>query len=181
VEKTSRLRSRDPVASGVKCGPHWWHEQQDEVVDDFLVEPENQGRAGTAWEPSHEWRLAEATPSSRGLQWFTKKPLGYLVEPQNRGRRLDEEVWPPRSAQPPRRGGQTAWAGQIAQAGLTAQGAVRPPWSLAPRCFEAEDTRRDRKTCVEAKQVAVAGHPSDEENLKTSIFALEGLVSLVIM
>jgi hypothetical protein len=32
VEKTSRLRSRDPVASGVKCGPHggmnikmkWW-------------------------------------------------------------------------------------------------------------------------------------------------------------
>jgi hypothetical protein len=49
-----------------------------------------------------------------------------------------------------------------------------------PRCFEAEDTRRDRKACVEAKQVAVAGHPSDEENLKTSKFALEGLVSLVI-
>jgi hypothetical protein len=23
VEKTSRLRSRDPVASGVKCGPHY--------------------------------------------------------------------------------------------------------------------------------------------------------------
>jgi hypothetical protein len=22
VEKTSRLRSRDPVVSGVKCGPH---------------------------------------------------------------------------------------------------------------------------------------------------------------
>jgi hypothetical protein len=22
VEKTSRLRSRDPVANGVKCGPH---------------------------------------------------------------------------------------------------------------------------------------------------------------
>jgi hypothetical protein len=30
--------------------------------------------------------------------------------------------------------------------------------------FEAEDTRRDRKACVEAKQVAVAGHPSDGEN-----------------
>jgi hypothetical protein len=71
-----------------------WHEQQDEVVDGFLVEPQNQGRAGTTWEPSHEWRLAEATPSSRGLQWFTRKPLGYSVEPQNRGRRLDEEVWP---------------------------------------------------------------------------------------
>jgi hypothetical protein len=45
--------------------------------------------------------------------------------------------------------------------------------------FEAEDTRRDRKACVEAKQVAVAGHPSDGENLKTSKTALEGLVSLV--
>jgi hypothetical protein len=87
----------------------WWHEQQDEVVDGFLVEPQNQGRAGTTWEPSHLWRLAEATPSSRGLQWFTRKPLGYSVEPQNRGRRLDEEVRPPRPVQPPRRGGQTAW------------------------------------------------------------------------
>jgi hypothetical protein len=46
--------------------------------------------------------------------------------------------------------------------------------------FEAEDTCRDRKACVEAKQVAVAGHPSDGENLKTSKTALEGLVSLVV-
>jgi hypothetical protein len=45
-------------------------------VDGFLVEPQYQGRAGNTWEPSHEWRLAEATPSSRGLQWFTRKPLG---------------------------------------------------------------------------------------------------------
>jgi hypothetical protein len=87
----------------------WWHEQQDEVVDGFLVEPQNRGRAGTTWEPSHEWRLAEATPSSRGLQWFTRKPLGYSVEPQNRGRRLDERVRRPRPVQPPRRGGKTAW------------------------------------------------------------------------
>jgi hypothetical protein len=27
----------------------------DEVMDGFLVEPQNQGRAGTTWEPSHEW------------------------------------------------------------------------------------------------------------------------------
>jgi hypothetical protein len=72
----------------------WCHEQQDEVVDGFLVEPQNHCLARTTWEPSHEWRLVEATPSSRGLQWFTRKPLGYSVEPQNRGRRLDEEVWP---------------------------------------------------------------------------------------
>jgi hypothetical protein len=48
------------------------------------------------------------------------------------------------------------------------------------RIFEVEDTRRDRKACVEAKQVAVAAHPFDEESLKTSKTALEGLVSLVV-
>jgi hypothetical protein len=46
--------------------------------------------------------------------------------------------------------------------------------------FEEVDTRRDRKACVEAKQCAVAGHPSDGENLKTSKTTLEGLLSLVI-
>jgi hypothetical protein len=99
----------------------WWQGRQDEVMDSFLVEPQNQGRVGTTWEPTHEWRLAEATPSSRGLQWFTRKPLSYSVEPQNRGRRLDEEVRPPRPVQLPRMGGQTAWAGLTAQGGgLTA-------------------------------------------------------------
>jgi hypothetical protein len=72
-------------------------------MDGFLVVPRNQGRAGMTWELSHEWWLAEATPSSWGLQWFTRKPLGYSVEPQNRGWRLDEGVWPPRPVQPPRR------------------------------------------------------------------------------
>jgi hypothetical protein len=48
------------------------------------------------------------------------------------------------------------------------------------RDFEAEDTRWDRMACVEAKLGAVAGHPSDGENLKTSKTALEGLVSQVI-
>jgi hypothetical protein len=46
--------------------------------------------------------------------------------------------------------------------------------------FEAEDTHRDRKACVEAKQVAVAGHPSDGESFKSSKIALEGLVYLVV-
>jgi hypothetical protein len=45
--------------------------------------------------------------------------------------------------------------------------------------FEAEDTRRDRKACVEAKQVAVAGHPFDGVMTKISDFALEGQVSLI--
>jgi hypothetical protein len=33
---------------------------------------------------------------------------------------------------------------------------------------EAEDTRWDRMACVEATQGAVAGHPSDGEDMKTS-------------
>jgi hypothetical protein len=55
VEKTSRVRSRDPVASGVKCEPHGGKNSKMKSVDSFLVEPQNQGRAGTSWEPSQEW------------------------------------------------------------------------------------------------------------------------------
>jgi hypothetical protein len=47
------------------------------------------------------------------------------------------------------------------------------------RIFEAEDTRRDHKACVEDKHVAVDGHPSDEVMTKISEFALEGHVSLI--
>jgi hypothetical protein len=52
VKKKSRLRSRDPGASGVKCGLHGGKNSK------MKVEPQNQGRAGTMWEPSHEcdWR-----------------------------------------------------------------------------------------------------------------------------
>jgi hypothetical protein len=57
---------------------------------------------------------------------------------------------------------------------------------LSDRCamtqsgdFEVEDTRRDRKASVEAKQVAVAGHPSDGAMTKISDFTLEGHVSLI--
>jgi hypothetical protein len=46
--------------------------------------------------------------------------------------------------------------------------------------FEAEDTHRDRMACVKATQGAVAGHPSDGEDMKPSKSAPEGLVSLVI-
>jgi hypothetical protein len=53
--KTSRLCSRDPVASGVECGPRGGKDNKMKSVDGFLVEPQNHGRAGTSWEPSHEW------------------------------------------------------------------------------------------------------------------------------
>jgi hypothetical protein len=43
--------------------------------------------------------------------------------------------------------------------------------------FEAEDTRRDHKACVEATQSAVAGHPSDCAIKTNSQSALGGRVS----
>jgi hypothetical protein len=59
--------------------------------------------------------IAEATPSSRGLQWFTRKPLGYSVEPQTeaddstrrcghpgRSNRPGGAVWPPSRSNRPR-------------------------------------------------------------------------------
>jgi hypothetical protein len=57
----------------------------------------------------------------------------------------------------------------------------RPEWGATTQSgiFEAEDTRRDRMACVKATQGAVAGHPSDGEDIKNSESALEGLVSLV--
>jgi hypothetical protein len=94
VEKTSRLGSRDLVASGVKCGLHSGKKSKLKSVDGSLVEPLNQGQAGTSWEPSHEWRLAEATSSSQGLRWFTRKPSGYSAEPQSRGQRPGVAVRP---------------------------------------------------------------------------------------
>jgi hypothetical protein len=43
--------------------------------------------------------------------------------------------------------------------------------------FEAEDTRGDRKACVEATRSAVAGHPSDGATKTNSQSALGGRVS----
>jgi hypothetical protein len=131
-------------------------------MDGFLVEPQNQGRAGTTWELSHEWRLAEATPSSRGFRPFTRKPLGSLVDPQSQDRRTEDGA----AAVPDR---SDRWEHRSDRCATTQSG-----------IFEGEDMRRDRKACIEAKQVAVAGHPSDGENLKTSKTTFEGLVSLVV-
>jgi hypothetical protein len=45
--------------------------------------------------------------------------------------------------------------------------------------FEAEDTHRDRKACVEAKQVCRRWAPSDGAMTKITEFTLEGHVSLI--
>jgi hypothetical protein len=125
----------------------------------FLVEPQNQGRGGTAVGPGEgkvmrgDWR--DATPSPRGFQWFITKPIGYLAEPQSQGRR------PKRCNIRP--------VGPVGQAGVT--GDEHRSDQCAPRAygdFEAEDTRRDRKACIESKQGAVAGHSSDGATTKIS-------------
>jgi hypothetical protein len=41
--------------------------------------------------------------------------------------------------------------------------------------FEAQDTRRYRNACVEAKQVAVAGHPSDGTKTKIPKMPIGGV------
>jgi hypothetical protein len=107
-------------------------------MDGFLVEPQNQGRAGTTWESSHEWKLAEATPSSRGFRWFARKPLGSLVDSQSQVRRPKMEVQQHRI-------GLTGGSDRSDRCATTQSGD-----------FEAEDMHQDRKTCVEAKQVC--GH-----------------------
>jgi hypothetical protein len=104
--------------------------------------------------------LAEATQSSRGFQWFTENHWFLWLIHKTKTEEPKMEV-------------------QQRQTGLTGGS----DWcaTTQSRIFEAEDTRRDRMACVEAKQGVVTGHPSDGENLKTSKTTLEGLVSLVVM
>jgi hypothetical protein len=122
VQKTSKLRSRDPVASGVKSGPHggmnskmksWTVSWQSLKTK---VEP---GLCGSQVMSGDWWRLHRVRGVCSGSpenHWVTR--LSHKTEAEDWMRRCGQ----PRPVQPPRRGGQTAWAGQIARAGLTTQG-----------------------------------------------------------
>jgi hypothetical protein len=92
VEKTSRLGSRDPVASGVKCWPHGGMNSKMKSWTVSWLSLKTKVEPGTTWEPSYVWRLAEATPSSWGFRWFTRKPLGSFVDPQSQDRRTEDGV-----------------------------------------------------------------------------------------
>jgi hypothetical protein len=87
VEKTSRLGSRDPVANGVKCGPHGGKNGKTKswtvswLSLKTKVEPELRGSRVM----SSDWRRLHRV---HGFQWFTRKPLGYLAELESQGRRL---------------------------------------------------------------------------------------------
>jgi hypothetical protein len=105
--------------------------------------------------------LAEAAPSSQGFQWFTGKPLVPWLIHKAKTKESKTEM-------------------QQLQTGLTG-GSDRFDRCVMMQSedFEAEDMRRDRKACVETKQVAVAGHPSNGAMTKISDFSLEGHVSLI--
>jgi hypothetical protein len=96
VEKTSRLGSRDPVADGVKCGLHGGKNSGTKswtvswLSLKTKVEPGLRGSRVM----SGDWRRLHRVCGV--CSGSPKKPLGYSVEPQNQGRRLDEEVRPPR-------------------------------------------------------------------------------------
>jgi hypothetical protein len=57
----------DPVAKRDQVQVAWCQEKEDEVGYGFLVEPQNQGRAGTTWRPSHEWDWCGGCTESAGF------------------------------------------------------------------------------------------------------------------
>jgi hypothetical protein len=68
----------DPVAERYQVRATWWQERQDEVMD------------------ISQCRVAAHNGvCMRDLRWFTTKPSGYLVEPQNQDRRLGRRRWYP--------------------------------------------------------------------------------------
>jgi hypothetical protein len=78
AEKTSRLRSRDPVASGVKCEPHGGKNVK---MKSWMV----------SW-LSLKTKVEPGLCGSRVISgdWFTRKPLGSLVDPQSQDRRTED-------------------------------------------------------------------------------------------
>jgi hypothetical protein len=96
--------------------------------------------------------------------------------------------WATKSRPKTRRGGAATQAGSTAQEGQSdRQGRSNRPGGQSDRAGHCRREASKRRTCVgiarlasRLSKVAVAGHPSDGESLKTLKFALEGHVSQVI-
>jgi hypothetical protein len=150
VEKTSSLGLREPVASGVKCGPHG-------------------GKNGKM--------------KSRTVSWLSLKTK---VEPGLRGSRVMSGDWQRlhqvrgicgRSPENHKVTRLSHKAEAEDQAWLSGQNQPYRFGVVGRRSFEAEDTRQDRKACVEATRSAVTGHPSNGVVKTISQTALGGHVS----
>jgi hypothetical protein len=158
VEKTIRLGSRDLVARGVKCGPHGGKNNKVKSVDSFLFEPQTKDEPrlrGSRVMSGDRRRLHQVPGVCSGSpenHFFTR--LSHKAEAEDR-------VW---------------LSGQNRSDRFVKL--VRPVWGhRVSGSFEAVDTRRDRRDCVEAKRSAVTGHPSDGVTTTTSQSALGGHVS----
>jgi hypothetical protein len=132
VEKTSRLRSRDPVASGVKCGPHdGKNGKMKSWTVSWLslktkVEPGLRGSRVMSgdWRMLHRVReVSSGSPENHWDPWLIHKA---------KTKELKTEV-------------------QWHRTGLTV-GSDRCVMTQSGD-FEAEDTHWDHNACVEAKQV----------------------------
>jgi hypothetical protein len=66
----------DPVAERDQVRAAWWKEKQDKVVYGFLVEPQNQDRAGMMWRPSYEWDWRGGCIESVGFAVVHQKTVG---------------------------------------------------------------------------------------------------------
>jgi hypothetical protein len=82
VEKTSRLRSRDPVASGVKCGPHGgMNSKMKSWTVSWLslktkIEPGLRGSRVMSgdWRRLHRVRgVSSGSPENHRVPWLIKK------------------------------------------------------------------------------------------------------------
>ena len=104
VEKTSRLGSRDPVASGVKCGPHGGKNgKMKSWTVSWLslktkVEPELRGSRVMSgdWRRLHRVRgVSSGSPENHWVTWLSQKAKAedsvWLTD-QNRSDRLVKPV-----------------------------------------------------------------------------------------
>jgi hypothetical protein len=157
VEKTNRLRSRAPVASGVKCGAHGGMNSKMKLCTvswlslKTKVEPglcESHVTSGDWWRLHRVCRVSGASPENHWVPWLIHKAR--TEEPKM-------EV-------------------QRHRTGLT--GGYRSDW-----CAETSKRRtrvRIARLASRLSKFAVAGHPSDGAMTKISDFTLEGHVSLNI-
>jgi hypothetical protein len=131
VEKTSRLRSRDPVVSGVKCGPHGGEngKMKSWTVSWLSLRTKVEPRLRGSQVMSGDWRrlhrvggVSSGSPKNHWVPWLIHK--ANTEEPKTELQKL-----------------QTGLTGGSDRCATTQFGD-----------FKVEDMRRDCKACVEAKQ-----------------------------
>jgi hypothetical protein len=135
MEKTSRLRSRDPVSSVVKCGLHGGKngKMKSWTVSWLSLKTKVESGLRGSRVMSGDWRrlhrvrgVSSGSPENHWVPWLIHKAK-------------TEE---PKTEVQQHRTGLTGEEHRSDQSATTQS-----------RDFEAEDTRRDHKACVKAKQV----------------------------